>query len=251
MTVKRRIALFVAGAGFIASLLFSVVVFYELIEQPFDLLDMELEEEAHRAIKIIEMKQRESESTTFNPSTQEIFSSWLEIYEQDSDNTLYQSDLARLVKLPLVKPGSSTIVSAIVPPEQINLGQDNSQEVTFRIKTFTLTMDGRNLRVQIGLPMVKLKEEIQELILGLVAGLIFSCLALIAISYFVADKILKPIGAMKDMAHNISEKNLDQRIPVGTGRDEFNELARTINRMLDRLQFSFMRQRDFLFDTYI
>jgi two-component system OmpR family sensor kinase len=249
MTVKRRIALFVAGAGFIASLLFSVVVFYELIEQPFDLLDMELEEEAHRAIKIIEMKQRESESTTFNPSTQEIFSSWLKIYEQDSDNMLYQSDLARLVKLPLVKPGSSTIVSAIVPPEQINLGQGSSQEVTFRIRTFTLAMDGRNLRVQIGLPMVKLKEEIQELILGLVAGLIFSCLALIAISYFVADKILKPIGAMKDMAHNISEKNLDQRIPVGTGRDEFNELARTINRMLDRLQFSFMRQRDFLFDT--
>ena len=249
MTVKRRIAFFVAGAGFIASLLFSVVVFYELIEQPFDLLDMELEEEARRAIKIVDIKQRGSESTTFNPSAQEIFSSWLMIYEQGSDNTLYQSDLARLIKLPLIKPGSSTIVSAIVPPEKINLGQGSNQEVTFRIRAFTLTMDGRNLRVQIGLPMVKLKEEIQELILGLVAGLIFSSLALIAISYFVAGKILKPIGAMKDMAHNISEKNLDQRIPVGTGRDEFNELARTINRMLDRLQFSFMRQRDFLFDT--
>ena len=38
--------LFVAGAGFIASLLFSVVVFLELIEQPFALLDNEMVEEA-------------------------------------------------------------------------------------------------------------------------------------------------------------------------------------------------------------
>jgi signal transduction histidine kinase len=39
MTVKRRIALLVAGAGFVASLLFSLAVFFELVEQPFDLLD--------------------------------------------------------------------------------------------------------------------------------------------------------------------------------------------------------------------
>jgi len=249
MTVKTRIALFVAGAGFIASLLFSIVVFYELIEQSFDLLDTELEEEAHRAIKMTEMRQRGSESTTFDTTPHAIYSYWLKIDERDSGKTLYQSDLARLVKLPLVEPDSSAIASAFVPPGQTNLGQNSSQEVAFRVRTFALTLDGRGLTVQIGRPLVKLKEEIQELILGLVAGLIFSSLALIAISYFIAGKILKPIGAMKDLTHNISEKNLDQRLPVGTGRDEFNELARTINRMLDRLRYSFVRQRDFLFDT--
>jgi len=249
MTVKTRIALFVAGAGFIASLLFSIVVFYELIEQPFHLLDTELEEEAYRAIKMIEMTQRGSESTTFNPATHKIYSYWLKIYEQDSNSALYQSNLARLVKLPLVEPGSSAIASVIVPREQINLGQDSSQEVTFRVRTFAFRLDGRGLTVQIGHPMVKLKEEIRELILGLVAGLVFSTLALIAISYFIAGKILQPIGAMKDLAQDISEKNLDQRIPAGAGRDEFNALARTINQMLDRLQNSFIRQRNFLFDT--
>jgi signal transduction histidine kinase len=97
--------------------------------------------------------------------------------------------------------------------------------------------------------MEKLEDEIWELVFGIAAGLIFSALALIAISRFTAGKILQPIGRMKDLTQDISEKNLGQRIPPGEGRDEFSELARTINRMLDRLQYSFVKQRDFLFDT--
>ena len=69
------------------------------------------------------------------------------------------------------------------------------------------------------------------------------------ISRFVAGRILKPVGQIKELAKNISEKNLEQRIPVGEGQDEFNELARTINHMLNRLQYSFSQQRAFLFDT--
>jgi two-component system OmpR family sensor kinase len=249
MTIKRRIMLFVTGAGFIASLLFSGVVFYELIEQPFDILDTQLEEEASRAIKMIEMKQGGSKSAILNVAAPETFSSWLKIYEQGSKRMLYQSELARQINLPPVKPGSSATAEAIVQDEKINLGQGNSQEVAFRIRTFEPIIDGKKLKVQIALSIVKLKDEIQELILGLVAGLVFSTLVLIVISYFVAGKILKPIGTMKNLARNISEKNLDQRIPVEEGRDEFNELARTINKMLDRLQFSFVRQRVFLFDT--
>ena len=249
MTVKKRIMLLVAGAGFIASLLFSVVVFYELIEQPFDILDMELEQEVNRVIKIIDMKHSGLESSISDSLALEKFSFWLTIYEQGTKRIRYRSELARQINLPLVDPASSATADAIIHDENINLGQGSSKEVAFRIRTFEPVIHGKKLRVQIGLPMVKLKEEIQELILGLVAGLIFSSLALIVISYFVAGKILKPIATMKDLAQNISEKNLDQRIPHKEGSDEFNDLARTINGMLDRLQFSFMRQRDFLFDT--
>jgi signal transduction histidine kinase len=97
--------------------------------------------------------------------------------------------------------------------------------------------------------MENLNEEIWELVFGILAGLIFSTVGLIAISRVMAGKILRPIGEMKNMAQNISENNLEQRIPSGEGRDEFSELARTLNRMLDRLQYSFARQRNFLFDT--
>jgi signal transduction histidine kinase len=113
----------------------------------------------------------------------------------------------------------------------------------------SIESDGRSFIVQIARPMEKLDEEIRDLLFGILAGLIVSTLALIAISRFVAGRILHPIGRMKDLAQEISEQNLDQRIPAGDGRDEFSELARTINQMLDRLQHSFQRQKDFLFDT--
>lgn len=248
MTVKKRITLLVAWTGFITTLLFSVVVFYELIEQPFDILDRELKEEAYRAIKMSGAGQN-PESVPAASDDPEMYPYWFRIYEQDSGRMLYQSHLAGLVNLPSVEPGSSAIASVIIPPEQVNSGRDSRHEVTFRIRTFLLTLEGRTVAVQIARPMEKLAEEIWELVFSIGAGLIFCCMALIAISQFVAGKILKPIGKMKDLTREISEKNLDQRIPTGPGQDEFSELARTINWMLDRLQNSFLRQRDFLFDT--
>jgi len=74
----------------------------------------------------------------------------------------------------------------------------------------------------------KVEEEIRELVWGIPLGLLFSVLILILISHFVTGKILKPIGQMKDLARVISEKNLEQRLPVNEQRDEFNDLAMTI-----------------------
>jgi two-component system OmpR family sensor kinase len=249
MTVKTRITLFIVGAGFIVSLLFSVVVFYELIEQPFKLLDDVLKEEAYRTVRMIVKEQRESDSGPIDSLSQGLDQYWIEIYEKDTRRILLRSGLAKRVKLSPVEPGSSAIVSTIIPIEQIDLDQDKDQKLTFRVRTFLITLNDGTFVVQIARPMEKLEEEIYDLVLGIFSGLVFSTLALIAISRFVTGKILQPIGRMKDLAQVISEKNLDQRIPSGEGRDEFSELAKTINRMLDRLQNSFVRQRDFLFDT--
>ncbi len=249
MTVKTRITLFIVGAGLVSSLLFSVVVFYELLEQPFKLLDTVLKEEAYRATSMILKRQSTSESASLETVDHAMYAYWIEIYEQGTNKMLYQSDLAKRVKLPPVNPRSRAIVKAVIPRGQIKPDQDRSQELTFRVRTVSIELDGRSFVVQIARTMEKLEEEIWEVVFGIVAGLIFSTLALIAISRFMAGKILQPIGRMKDLAQNISEKNLGRRIPSGEGRDEFSELARTINRMLDRLQYSFVRQRDFLFDT--
>ncbi len=249
MTVKTRITLLIAGAGFIASLLLSVIVFFELIEQPFELLDTVLKEEAYRTIRMVVNKQKESESASFDSAALAMDTTWIEIYEQGNDRILYRSGLAKSVKLSPVNPGASANVRVMIPSGQIDLKQGNSGEVTFRVRTFSLMLNGSTYIVQIARPIEKLEEEIWELVLGILSGLIFSTLALFAISRYIAGKILQPIGAMKDLAQDISEKKLDKRIPAGEGRDEFSELARTINRMLDRLQYSFAKQRDFLFDT--
>ena len=249
MSIKYRISLFVTTAGFIASLLFSVILFFELIEQPFDLLDRELTEEASRAVKRIERAQIKSEQENMDPHILDDFPTWLKIYKYDSEKVLLQSKLAEKISLPTVNPGLASSVDAVVLDNTLNLGQDRNKKAAFRTQAINFTTQWKKLTVQVALPMVKLKEEIQELVLGLIAGLIFSTLILVVISYFVAGRILKPVGEMKDLTQVISEKNLEKRIPIEEGQDEFSELARTINRMLDRLQFSFVKQRDFLFDT--
>ncbi len=249
MTVKTRISLLVIGAGLISSLLFSIVVFFESIEQPFDILDKVLKDEAIRITKMITEKQDKVDL-----SGQEMFSNimypyWIRIVDQKNNNILYKSNMVNLIDLPTIRPGDKVISSIHISRGKVNLHQGWDQEVTFRIRAFLIPWHDRSLAVQIARPMEKLEDEIWELVFGIGAGLILSCMALIAISRFIAGRILKPIGEMKELTKNISEKNLNRRIPAGPEQDEFNELARTINRMLDRLQNSFIKQRTFLFDT--
>ena len=239
MTVKRRITLFVIGAGFVSSLLFSILVFFELLEQPFDILDAVLKEEAYRA----------AENAVLTSSADTNASYWIEVYDQSTQKLLYRSRLAKLITLSPPKPGNSATVRIAVSPEKVNLGQGDGGKVAFRIRSFLYPIKGRSFLVRIARPIEKLDDEIWDLVRNISAGLLLSCMVLVVISHFIAGKILKPIGEMKALTKEISEKHLDRRIPVGPGRDEFNELGRTINWMLDRLQSSFLNQRNFLFDT--
>lgn len=247
MSVKTRITLLIAAAGFLPSLLFSVVVFYELVEQPFTLLDDVLKEEAYHTAAMIVRLGKVSEPAARPPALPETKAYWVEVHELPAHQVIFRSELAKSVRLAAVRPGVRAIGRPVSPT-----GADRSVgfgEPTYRIRAFSIAMGGRSFVVQIARSMEKLNEEIRELVLGIISGLFLSTLALIAISRFIAGRILRPIAKMKDLAQDISEKNLDRRIPHGEGRDEFSALARTINRMLDRLQYSFMRQRGFLFDT--
>ncbi len=246
MSIRQKITLLIAGAGFLASLFLSGVVFLGMVEQPLRIIDSELESTGRMAARMILTRQGKPSLSPVDPMFPDSDRYWLKIYDQNSRDTLYQSHVAKLVDIPWSKPSSSSTVSTIIPRSQINLGQDERNEVTFRIRTFGFTLDGRPLILQIGMPIEKLEEEIWDTVIGLASGLAFSTMLLLAISYFVAGMILKPIGVISNLARDINEKSLDQRIPVGAGRDEFNELARTINRMFDRLQHSFARQKQLL-----
>jgi two-component system, OmpR family, sensor kinase len=245
MTIRHRIALLVAGAGFAAGLLFSVAVFLELVEQPFQILDKELKEAAHRLAREKITAQKKSISTPHTPADAENDPYWLKISDSTSKETVYESDLGRHVTFPSLAPGGRTIVFAVIPTEKSR----PDKKTAFRVRTIETEVEGRKLTVQIGRSMEKLILEIEDLLMGLIAGFIFSTMTLIVLSLFIAGKILKPVRELNEKAGDISEKNLEHRIPEGAGRDEFTELTRTINRMLDRLQFSFSRQKRYLADA--
>jgi heavy metal sensor kinase len=87
--------------------------------------------------------------------------------------------------------------------------------------------------------------------LGLILlfGIPFAVGLAIAGGYFLAGRVLAPVGAMADKAQKISVESLAERLPVQDPRDEFGRLATVFNDTLARLQDAFERLRRFTADA--
>jgi signal transduction histidine kinase len=66
------------------------------------------------------------------------------------------------------------------------------------------------------------------------------------ISFLIAGNALSPIKSLTDTANNIAAQNLSHRVPVLETGDEVEELAKTLNGLLERLEKSFMAQENFV-----
>jgi len=67
--------------------------------------------------------------------------------------------------------------------------------------------------------------------------------------YFLARRNLAPVADMTARADRISESTLHDRLAVQNPADELGRLATTLNRLLDRLDLAFERQRQFIADA--
>lgn len=75
-------------------------------------------------------------------------------------------------------------------------------------------------------------------------------LLLIAIGgWFLAGRAINPVVRISHAIQRVSAENLDQRLPVPETDDEVAELARTFNALLERLQDSFRKIRQFSGDA--
>ncbi|WP_181408996.1 sensor histidine kinase [Schumannella soli] len=63
--------------------------------------------------------------------------------------------------------------------------------------------------------------------------------------WFLAGRMLKPLRRIHDVAVRVDAGSLDDRVRLGGARDEFRELADTLDGMLDRLQAAFEEQKRF------
>jgi signal transduction histidine kinase len=66
------------------------------------------------------------------------------------------------------------------------------------------------------------------------------------LGWLYAGKVLSPISKIVNEVSTITEANLNQRLEEGDQKDELNQLARTFNRMLERLQSAFIAQKNFI-----
>jgi signal transduction histidine kinase len=68
-------------------------------------------------------------------------------------------------------------------------------------------------------------------------------------TYVASGRALRPVEAMRRQVEVITDRDLDQRIPVPPTRDEVGRLAVTLNAMLARLRAAQTAQRQFVADA--
>ncbi len=95
-------------------------------------------------------------------------------------------------------------------------------------------------------PESELLENIRIALLWLVA---FTIVLASAGGYFLARKSLAPVADMTAQADHIGESTIHDRLPIQDPQDELGRLAATFNRLLDRLDAAFERQRRFIADA--
>ncbi|MDE2145061.1 MAG: HAMP domain-containing protein [Burkholderiales bacterium] len=95
-------------------------------------------------------------------------------------------------------------------------------------------------------PVRDLMDGYRRVFLGLLAGML---LLTVGIGWILSELILRPVRLMQATAMRIRSDNLAERIPVGTVKDEFSQLALFLNQMFDRLENSFAEIRRFAADA--
>lgn len=249
MKIRHKIALWVASAGFLTSLVFSLFVFFEMNEQTLDMMDSQLKTMADEVAGQLNATQTPSKHTAENSLL--IFSkhAWIKVFDQNL-HVVYQSALTRIVDLPLYKnKKSSYTISANIPRDRIFLDQDDENEVTFKILVVKKQINGESCLIHVAKPIEDIEEELLDAYTTVGIGLFLSTLLLVFLSYAMAGRILKPLSDINRLAREIDENTLEKRIPTGKSHDELHELVTHLNHMFDRLQFSFVRQKQLLADA--
>ena len=111
------------------------------------------------------------------------------------------------------------------------------------------SVSGSSYRVAAAIEETSLRDTLWTLAVILAMGIPFAVGLAIAGGYFLAGRVLAPVGAMADKAREITAESLAERLPVDNAEDEFGRLATVFNDTLSRLQDAFERLRRFTADA--
>ncbi|GID31604.1 sensor histidine kinase [Paractinoplanes brasiliensis] len=111
------------------------------------------------------------------------------------------------------------------------------------------TADDGGYRVAVAVSLEDVDDSTEALLTPLLVGVPLLVLLVGGTTWVVASRALAPVERIRREVEEITGDRLDRRVPEPGSRDEIGRLARTMNRMLGRLQDSRDRQREFVADA--
>jgi heavy metal sensor kinase len=113
----------------------------------------------------------------------------------------------------------------------------------------TRAAEDNGLRIIVAQDETALRQTLRILAVILAIGVPGAVGLAIGGGYFLAGRLLAPIGAMAATARRIGAESLADRLPVANPEDEFGQLASVFNDTLSRLQDAFEQLRRFTADA--
>jgi two-component system, OmpR family, sensor kinase len=176
------------------------------------------------------------------------FSPWTPYFQMldPSGNRDNRQSSQFATKLPLSKEALNNALHGVPSYETV----EGLGEHPVRILNMPVMESGRMINlIQVGMSL-KNMDETRFLFLVIMAGMFPLGLALSAYGgWLLARRALKPVEEMTAAARRISAEQLGERVnETGTG-DELDNLAKTLNQMLTRLDIAFSQVRRFSADA--
>lgn len=248
-SLRFRFALWTSVFLFIVLIIFSTYVYFYLENKLITTIDDSLKLSASQAIAAINI---ENGQINFSDSVPEGNS---ESLLQDRGLTIRILDTKGAIidgfgpyKNLLFNP--SALSRAIQNQSTINNYIDRVQDINIRFYSAPIIENNQVVAIlQVAESLTSYHDTMNQLRVAIFLGtpllIIFAGLG----GYFLSSKALSPIDEMTLTAQHISADDLSDRLNIKNPYDEVGRLAKTINGMLERLEQSFKRERQFTADA--
>lgn len=248
MKIRFKISLWIAAITLSVATIAGFIVYFEMSEESYDLIDRELLDLSERLISSLRSKHKGLQSTD------EYVDRYYVRISNKQGESLYHSPLAKLVTINS-PPGQSRFTVTleishehlwIAPEDRDDLEDLDGDDILFRVLATEDTVDGHKLAITVAKPLPFITGDFKEVREQIIYWSFLTAIAVICLSYLLAGKILAPLKAINSQIREINQTSLGRRIPRGKSEDELHELTVSLNAMFDRLETSFEKQREFI-----
>jgi signal transduction histidine kinase len=126
---------------------------------------------------------------------------------------------------------------------------DDADLETYRVWARTASTPSGEVRIFAGSSPEQTAEAVRVVQSGLLIGVPTVLIVLAAAVWSLTSRAMRPVEQVRAQVAEISGSALDRRVPVPATGDEIERLAHTMNDMLERLDNSAQRQREFVADA--
>ncbi len=252
MKARTKITLWTSSYSFVVAIIFSGFVFFELMEQPFRLIDRELRDIGDLTIK--QLSANHSHSLDPQELSQQPYSRyWIKVID-DSKRTLLKTGMTEQVEIPSRINDRFYFERKDIALENIWIAEEDKDElgnltgkaVTFRVLHEKQKVNNTIYDLLIAKPIPILALEMKELVVEILFGIAFCTILAVLASYYISGKIIRPLSKINSLIKEITDTSLNKRIPIEKNIDELHTLTFSLNAMFDRLQYSFDRQKEYI-----